>query len=194
MTVGANRRADRANRRIFIVLAILLIIAGGLVAAASWGAFTDRSSDVILSASARSNVEDWSWLAWLIGVVVAGVVLALSARWLWFELRPHPAEPELVIDLDDDLRVRVDPTAWLDAVLADARSLSGVAEARGRAELDDQVAVTLLLSARDWVVPRALVDQLDGYLRKRAEHSLERQVDLDVELDLIAEARPSRVA
>ncbi|MGZ4681339.1 MAG: hypothetical protein ACXWA3_10390 [Acidimicrobiales bacterium] len=194
MSVGANRRADRANRYILVVLAILLMAAGGLVAAAGWGAFTDRSSDVILSASARSNLEDWSWLGWLVGVVLAGAVLALSVRWLWFELRPHPAEPELVIDVDDDLRVRLDPSAWLDAVLADARSLSGVVDARGRADLDEQVKVTLLLSARDWVVPRALVDELDSYLRKRAEHSLERPVDLDVELDLVAEAPPSRVA
>ena len=194
MSVGANRRADAANRRIFVALGVVLIIAGAVVWAASLGAFTDRSSDVILSASARSTVDDWSWLGWLAAAILAVAVLALSWTWLLFELRPHPTVDDLEVVLDDDLHVRVDSSAWLDAVLDDAQSLSDVVDARGRVDLDDDLRVTMLLSARDGIDPHALVQQIEGYVRKRAEHSLDRSVTFDIEIELAAAAPPARVA
>ena len=79
-------------------------------------------------------------------------------------------------------------------MLDDAQSVGDVLDARGRLDVDDDLRVTLVLTARDRVDPHALAHELDTYVRRRAEHSLDRPVDLDVELELAAAAPPARVA
>ena len=143
---------------------------------------------MILSASARASIDRRIWIGWIAAVVVAVVVLALAVRWLAFELRPLPAHPDFEIDLDDDLHLRVDAHAWLDIVVADIEGLDGVTQARARLDPtpDDTVTIDLVLDVDRGADPAALARHLDTWVRKRAEHSLERSVHLDVELELNA--------
>ncbi len=186
MSLGANRRADTTNRRISVTVGIVLIALAVLAWSAGWGAFTDRGSDVILSASARSSIDDRIWIGWLAAVVIAVVVLVLALRWLRFELRPLPAHPDFETELDEGLHLHVDADALLDIVVADIESVHGVTSTRGRLLKDDGDALTidLVLGVDHRTDPAELGRRLDEWVRKRAEHSLGRPVRLDAELSV----------
>ena len=186
MSLGANRRADTTNRRILVVVAILLIALGVAAWAAGWGAFTDRGSDVILSSSARSSIDDRIWIGWIAAVVIAVGLLVVALRWLAFEVRPLPSHPDFETDLDDDLHLHIDAGAWLDIVVADIDGLDGVARSQARLGADDEETATidLVLGLDRRADPAALARQLDTRVRKRAEHSLDRPVRLHAELDV----------
>jgi len=186
MSIGANRRADITNRRISVIVGIAFVILAALAWAAGWGAFTDRGSDVILSASARSSIDERIWIGWLAAVVIAVVVLVLALRWLRFELRPLPSHPDFEIELDEGLHLHVDADAWLDIVVADVEAVDGVTSTRARLHPDDDDALTidLVLGVDERADPAALAQKLDEWVRKRAEHSLGRPVRLDAELSV----------
>ena len=188
MSLGANRRADNVNRRITGIVAVALLVLGALAWAAGWGAFTNQGSDVILSTSARTSIDARTWIGWVSAVAVAVAVLVLAVKWLSFELRPLPAHPDFEIDLGEDLLLHVDADAWLAIVVADIESLDGITSSRARLHPneDDAVTIDLVVNVDPRTDPEALARQLDTWVRKRAEHSLERPVHLAVELDLSA--------
>jgi len=194
MNVGANRRADTVNRRILVAAGGVLLAVGALIWVASFGAFTARSSDIILSSSARSSLDDRIWIGWIVGAVLATLVLLLAGRWLAFELRPVAGDAELNVEIGDDIELRIDLDSWLDAVLDDVRSLADVRDARGQAELSGgAVELTLLVDASDRVDLSSLAGQLESYVVKRAEHSLDRPVSLHAEVELAAPTPAARV-
>lgn len=189
--------ADRTNRAMLILFALLLIAAGVLGALAGFGVFgsTTRHS-VLLSnrvGSYFSQHGDWLWPA----IAVAAAIIALLAlRWLLALLFSTDRAGDLTLTGDRTMgRTTLSAAAFTDAVSHEIGSYPGVQSTRARL-IGDQSNPTLVITA-------SLEEAGDlPSLRRRIEANAVRHAkqalnspNLPVQLDLTTTNRQaSRVA
>ncbi len=176
-------RVNGVNRTVEAVLALLLLAAGGLGLALSFGAFGDRDQP-LLPQTMREFAQDRPWFWW--AVAAACLVLALlGLRWLLAQLRTDRIG-RLDLETDDrDGLTTVHTSALADAVEADAAGLRGVAGAsayvldRGGRRLS--LAVDLTDYADIAEVRQGLEDRVVGHARQALD---DPELPVDIELRL----------
>ena len=176
-----NARVDAGNRVALTLLAVLLLAAGGLGLALSFGAFGDPEQP-LLSRDLRDFARDQPWFWW--AVAVGCLLLALLAlRWLIAQLHTdRVGRLDLTTDDRDGLTV-VHARALTDAVENETETLRGVSgasahlrDARGR-------RLTLSVDLTDYAdiaeVRRALEDRVVDHARQAiADPSLPVDIEL----------------
>lgn len=122
-----NPNADRANRSLLTLLALLLLAGAGAGLALSFGVFgRARARQPLLLPAAREFAHRNSGWFWLVVAVVAVVLGLLALRWLAHQLGTDRVR---ALDLEPDTRAgatTVHTAAVTDAVRAEVRGYRGV--------------------------------------------------------------------
>ncbi|RBY79020.1 alkaline shock response membrane anchor protein AmaP [Blastococcus sp. TF02A-26] len=180
-----SSRVNGVNRTAEAVLGLLLLAAGGLGLAMSFGAF-DGDDEVVLPDPVRRFPDDQPWFWW----AVAAACLLLAVLGLWWLLGQLRTDRVGRLDLTTDDRdgtTTVHAGALADAVEAEAESLRGVAGAS--AHLLDRRGRRLALSVdlTDYAdiaeIRQTLEDRVVGHARQALD---------DPHLPAEIELRPGR--
>ena len=180
-----NARVDAGNRVALTLLAVLLLAAGGLGLALSFGAFGDPEQP-LLSRDLRDFARDQPWFWW--AVAVGCLLLALLAlRWLIAQLHTdRVGRLDLTAD-ERDGRTVVHSGALTDAVEDEATALRGVSGASAHLRDDRGRRLALAVDLTDHAdiagVRDALEQQVVGHARQAVD---DPRLPVDIEL------RPSR--
>lgn len=138
MSVGSERRADRINRQILTVLALLVAVGAGLGLVAGYGLFGDVEDHPVISRNTIDAVDDftvWLWIA--IGLLML-LVAVLALRWILSQVNPIPAEKDIPVDSGEAGEpVKVSARAATDALAEEVRSIDGVDKAGARMRSGD---------------------------------------------------------
>ena len=163
-----NARVDAGNRVALTLLAVLLLVAGGLGLAKSFGAFGDPDQPV-LPQGLRDVAGDQPWFWW---AVAAGCLLLalLALRWLIAQLHTdRVARLDLTTDDRDGLTV-CHAGALTDAVENEAETLRGVSAASAHLRDARGRRLTLGVDLTDYAdiaeVRRALEDRVVDHARQ----------------------------
>jgi MFS family permease len=183
--------ADRTNRVMLILFALLLIAAGTAGALAGFGAFGQAVKHRVLTSGWLSDYfgrhGDWLWPA---VALLAAIMALLALRWLLALLFSTDRAGDLPLTGDRSAgRTTLSAVALTDAVTAEVDSYSGVHSARARL-IGDPLAPTLVVTA-------ALNENADlPGLRRRIEANAVRHArqvlddpELPVRLDLTITSR-----
>ncbi|MEP6599813.1 MAG: alkaline shock response membrane anchor protein AmaP [Actinomycetota bacterium] len=183
--------ADRTNRAMMVVLALLLLAAGGVGIIASFGvlkpAYKHRT---LLHNSVSHYIGHHGDLLWPAAAVVALVIVLLSLRWLLSLLfstdRAHDLD---VAGGGGTGKTTLNPAALNAAVVQEIEGLPGVDSAKARiigAEDDPELVVTARLQQGvDLVAARHRI--VDGPLRN-ARTAMDR-ADMPIQLDLLVSTK-----
>lgn len=188
--------ADRTNRTAALLLAIVLIAAGGLGAAVSYGLFGSKPEHQKLTANPVSRYfgrhGDWLWPV----VALLGVLLILVAlRWLRALLFSTDRSGDLIIASEKGTgRTTLSSTALTAAVADEIGSYRGVASARSRLIGDpDEPTLVVGATVEDSADLVALRRQIETGALAHARQALDNP-DLPIQLDLnVTTRRSSRV-
>lgn len=170
------KRLDLGNRAVVLILAVVLLVLGGVGLARSYGAFDEGSEhDPLLLPKVQDFVADndaWFWLAMF---AVALVVAWLGWRWLRVQLLPTPSLGALALTLTEDGHTTIPSRAVSDAVTRDLEDDLDVRAARVRI-VGSQAAPALDVRATvaDTAEPGAVRDRVEERLVGRARTALER--------------------
>jgi hypothetical protein len=140
--------ADRTNRVMLILLAVLLIAAGVLGALAGFGAFGSATKHHVLLSNRVGTYfgQHGDWL-WPVVAGVAAVIALLALRWLLALLFSTDRTGDLTLTGDRTMgRTTLSAAALTDAVSHEIGSYSGVQSARARL-IGDQSNPTLVITA-----------------------------------------------
>jgi hypothetical protein len=140
--------ADRTNRIMLSLLALLLIAVGAAVGAASIGAFgtATRHSPLIANPAGKFIGTQGGWL-WPAAAVAALILVLLAARWLLALLLSTDRSGDLPITPDGSAgRTTLAARALTEAVAAEVESYRGVHSARARL-LGDPTGPELVVTA-----------------------------------------------
>jgi hypothetical protein len=119
-----SSRVNGVNRTVLGLLGLVLLAAGGLGLALSFGAFGD-SGQPLLPQGMRDYAQDQSWFWWAVAAACL-VVALLGLRWLFAQLATdRVGRIDLTTD-DRDGLTTVHGSALTDAVEAEAENLRGV--------------------------------------------------------------------
>lgn len=140
--------ADRTNRVMLVVLALLLIAVGGASLAASFGtlggAVQHRPLSVNRVGTFISDNGDWLWP---LIAVIAGAVVLFALRWLLALLVSTDRLGDLNVAAQPGMgTTTLDTGALTDAVAAEIRTYQGVDSARARM-IGDPEAPNLVVDA-----------------------------------------------
>ena len=121
-----SRRVNGANRVALTVIALILLVAGGLGLATSFRAFGAARADApVLPEQVRTFAASTGWFWW--AVAAACVVLALlGLRWLLIQLRVDRLHRLDLTTDDRDGLTTVHAGALTDAVQDEVQSIRGV--------------------------------------------------------------------
>ena len=180
-----SSRVNGVNRTLLGLLGLLLLAAGALGLAVSFGAFGDPNSPVLPQA-VRDYAADQSWFWW--AVAAACLVLALlGLRWLLAQLQTdRVGRLDLTTD-DRDGLTTVHASALTDAVEAEAQDLRGVSGAS--AHLLDRGGRRLTLSVD--LAQYADIAEIRHTLEDRVVAHARQAID-DPELPVDIELRPGK--
>jgi hypothetical protein len=126
--------ADRTNRTILLLLAVLLIAAGLGAGAASTGAFGTATRHSPLTANPAGDFigAQGDWL-WPVTALAAAIVALLALRWLLALLFSTDRSGDLLIHPDGSAgRTTLATGALTEAVVEEIESYRGVNSARAR--------------------------------------------------------------
>jgi hypothetical protein len=140
--------ADRTNRIMLILLAIMLIAAGVIGALAGFGALGPVTKHGALVSNRVGGYfgRQGDWL-WPVIAVVAGILALLALRWLLALLFSTDRAGDLPLTGDRSAgRTTLSPVALTDAVASEIDSYPGVHSARARL-IGDPLAPTLVIIA-----------------------------------------------
>jgi hypothetical protein len=145
--------ADRTNRFMALLLAVLLIAAGGIGAAAGYGAFGSLTEHGALTANRVGAFigRNGDWL-WPVAAVVALVVALLALRWLLTLLLSTDRSGDLAVANGSSVRGRTTLAsgALTAAVSEEIRGYRGVDSARSRLVGDpEEPALVVNVSLED---------------------------------------------
>jgi hypothetical protein len=180
-----STRVNGINRVVETLFALLLLAAGGLGLAVSFGAFGDADTP-LLPQGMRDFARDQGWFWW----AVAGACLILALLGLWWLLAQLRTDRVGRLDLTQDDReglTTVHSGALTDAVEDEAQSLRGVVNAS--AHVLDRGGRRLVLSvdlaeyADIAEIRQTLEDRVVGHARQSID-------DLDLPVDI--ELRPGK--
>jgi hypothetical protein len=177
--------ADRTNRIILLLLAVLLIAAGLAAGAASIGVLGTATRHSRLTANPAGNFigTQGGWL-WPVAAVAAAILVLLTLRWLLALLFSTDRSGDLLIHPGPPAgRTTLAPRALTEAIVEEIESYRGVNSARARvlgepedpelvvtAELDEnadlpalrhRIETSALAHARSAVGNPSLPTQLD---------------------------------
>jgi hypothetical protein len=180
-----SARVNGVNRTLLGLLGLLLLAAGGLGLAVSFGAFGDVGAPV-LPQGVRDYANDQPWFWW--AVAAACLVLALlGLRWLLAQLSTdRVGRLDLTTD-DRDGLTTVHAGALTDAVEAEVEALRGVAGAS--AHLLDRGGRRLTLSVD--LAEYADIAEIRQTLEDRVVGHARQAID-DPNLPVDIELRPSK--
>jgi hypothetical protein len=189
--------ADRTNRSMLLLLALILLAAGGFGAAASFGGF-GRS---VQGDKLKTN-RVWTffgahgdWL-WPLVALVALLMAVAALRWLRVLLFSTDRVGDLPIaSVRGTGRSSLIPAALTDAVTEEIRSYRGIHGARARlvGDADDPrlVVVATVEDSADLIATR---HQIETGALARARQALDKP-DLPIQLDLaVTTKRTTRVS
>jgi len=189
--------ADRINRTMLILLAVLLIAAGaaGLVAGSDLMGTVTKHGALTHNRVGAFIGRNGDWL-WPVAAVVAFIVVLLSLRWLIALLFSTDRSGELRYPDDENVRGRtfLSDSALTSAVTEEISSYRGVHSAQARliGHGDDPhlvVRVTLLSSADLARLRTRIEDEALTHARQAAGRP-----ELPIQLDLgISATRSSRI-
>lgn len=188
--------ADRTNRTMLIVLALVLLGAGGVGAAASFGVFGAGTKHRALTNNSVTHFigrnGDWFWPA---AAGVALVVVLLSLRWLLALLFSTDRAGDLDIARGGGSgKTSLAPGALTNAVVDEIENCHGVDSAKARVigEADDPglvVTATLAQDADLVAVRRRIVEGALEHARTATGNP-----HLPIQLDLVSAKRSQRVS
>jgi hypothetical protein len=142
--------ADRTNRTVLIVLALLLIAAGGAALAASlgvFGSFTQHST-LLDNPTGHFVGRNGAWL-WPVAAVAGAILVLLALRWLIALLFSTDRSGDLMMSpRGQSEQTILSAPALTEAVLEEIESYRGVSSARARLlgdPADPRLAVTAAL-------------------------------------------------
>ncbi|WP_277682081.1 alkaline shock response membrane anchor protein AmaP [Saccharomonospora azurea] len=187
--------ADRTNRTVLIVLALVLLAAGGLGAAASFGLFgsgiqrRSLTDHVVADYAGRNGTWFWPVVA-----VAALLLVLLCLRWLLVILFSTDRAGDLEVQAEGAGRTRLSTTAVTRAVTDEIESYRGVssADARMIGHADD---LTLVVTAtvEDTADLPALRERIESEALAHARAALD-DPELPIQLDLtVATGQSARV-
>ena len=175
-----SSRVDTVNRAVLTLWALLLLAAGGLGSALSFGAF--GQAPPVLPDTVRSFAAEQPWFWWVVAAVCLLLAL-LGLRWLLTQLHTdRVGRLDLTTD-DRDGQTVVHAGALTDAVEAEVEALRGVSGAS--AHLRDQrgrrlsLAVDLTEYADIADVRNALEERVVGHARQAVD---DPHLPVDIEL------------
>ena len=188
--------ADRTNRTMLVLFAVVLIAVGGLGAATSFGAFGKKIEHRHLS---RNRVwtffgQHGDWL-WPVVGLVALIVVVLCLRWLRALLLSTDRSGDLTItSAKGSGKTTLHPSALSDAVAEEIKSYRGVQNARARLIGDpDEPYLVVLVTLEDSADLVALRQKIETGALTHARQALDNP-DLPIQLDLgVSTNRSTRV-
>ena len=188
--------ADRTNRTMLILFALVLTAAGVAGALAGFGAFGEATKhDVLLSGEVTDYFGrhgDWLWPA----IAVAAAIIALLAlRWLLALLFSTDRTGDLPLTGDrSEGRTTLSAAALTDAVTAEIGSYPGVHSARARL-IGDPLAPTLVITAtlEESTDLSAVRRRIESHAVRHARQALDNP-ELPVRLDLTTTDRQAQRA
>ncbi|RBY91666.1 alkaline shock response membrane anchor protein AmaP [Blastococcus sp. TBT05-19] len=175
-----SARTDSVNRSVLTLLALLLLAAGGVGLATSFGAF--GSAPDVLPQGLRDFAAD-QWWFWLVAGAVCLLIALLALRWLLAQLSTdRVGQVDLTSD-ERDGRTVVHSGAIADAVENEAEALRGVSSASAhlRDERGRRLSVTVDLTdyADIAEVRRILEERVVGHARQALD---DPSLPVDIEL------------
>ena len=179
-----NARVDAVNRAVLTFVGLLLLAAGGLGLALSFGAFGKRPA--VLPDAMRNFAKEQSWFWWAVAAACV-LIAALGARWLLAQLRTDRVAR---LDLTDDERDGVTllhAGALTSAVEDEAKALRGVVGASAHLRDVRGRRLSLTVDLADYADIAELRDRLESELVGHA-----RQATDDPTLPVDIELRPGQ--
>jgi hypothetical protein len=175
-----SARVNRVNRTLLGLLGLLLLAAGGLGLAVSFGAFGDAGTPVLPQAVRDYAKQPWFWWA------VAGVCLVLALlglRWLLAQLQSdRVGRLDLTTD-DRDGLTTVHAGALTDAVEAEVEDLRGVVGASAHLLDRGGRRLTLTVDLAEYAdiaeIRQTLEDRVLGHARQAID---DPNLPADIEL------------
>jgi hypothetical protein len=188
--------ADRTNRTMLILLAVILLAAGSFGATASFGGFGHS-----IQGDKLKNNRVWTfvgahgdWL-WPVVALVALLMAFAALRWLRVLLFSTDRVGDLPIaSVKGTGRTSLIPAALTDAVTEEIRSYRGIHGARARLIGDaDDPQLVVVATVEDSADLVAIRQQIETGALARARQALDKP-DLPIRLDLaVTTKRSTRV-
>jgi hypothetical protein len=176
-----SARVNGVNRTVLAVLGLVLLAAGALGLALSFGAFGDNAQP-LLPQGMRDYARDQSWFWWAVAAACL-VIALLGLRWLLAQLATdRVGRLDLTTD-DRDGLTTVHGSALTDAVQAEVEELRGVvgasAQLRDRRGRRLSLTVDLAEYADIAEVRHSLEDRVVAHARQAVD---DPALPVDVEL------------
>jgi hypothetical protein len=175
-----SARVNRVNQTLLGLLGLLLLAAGGLGLAVSFGAFGDAGAPVLPQGVRDYAEQPWFWWA------VAGVCLVLALLGLRWLLAQPSTDRVGRLDLTTDDRdglTTVHAGALTDAVEAEVEGLRGVAGASAHLLDRGGRRLTLSVDLAEYAdiaeIRQALEDRVVGHARQAID---DPELPVDIEL------------
>lgn len=145
-------RADRLNRVLLTIIALMLIAAGTTGLLFGLGALgQDRASDLVLSGKVEQFVVEQAPWFWPLVAVVLMVLALLALRWLLQQLRTDRVGDLDLTEHRNRGETRVDVAAVTDALVEATQRCAGVDSASARVVQvrgDDRLVLSVRLADR----------------------------------------------
>ncbi|EHR61435.1 alkaline shock response membrane anchor protein AmaP [Saccharomonospora cyanea] len=188
--------ADRTNRTILLILALVLVAAGGLGGAASFGVFGSGFQRRSLTDNVVADYvgRNGSWL-WPVVAVVALVLVLLCLRWLLVILFSTDRTGDLVVSAEGPGRTILLSDAVTRAVTEEIESYSGVSSAGARVIGDpDDFELVVTATVENSADLSAVRQRIETEALAHARAALD-DPGLPIQLDLtVTTARSARVS
>jgi hypothetical protein len=180
-----SSRVNAVNRTVTGLLGLVLLAAGGLGLAVSFGAF-GNGRQPLLPQAMRDYATNQPWFWWAVAAVCLLLAL-LGLRWLLAQLQTDRlSRLDLTTD-ERDGQTTVHTGAVTDAVEAEVKSLRGVAGASAHLLDRRGQRLTLAVDLADYAdiaeIRQTLEDRIVGHARQAIDDP-----DLPVDIEL----RPSK--
>ncbi|MEU8259641.1 alkaline shock response membrane anchor protein AmaP [Micromonospora sp. NPDC048999] len=186
-------RADRTNRIVVTLLALILLAAGITILLAGTNLFGPNhgGQPLLDNPAARFFSTHGGWL-WPVAAVAAAILALLGLRWLAAVVSAEPGQRRINISADGDAgRTVLDSGALADAVATEVANCPGVDDVDTRLwGSPNAPRLALRVTADPDVDIAALHEQLETLTLPRIRYALGRP-DLPVTLDLTYSRRRS---
>jgi hypothetical protein len=178
-----SRRVNGANRAALTVIALILLIAGGLGLVTSFGGFGASTVDSpVLPGQVRTFAASTGWFWWAVAAACV-VVALLGLRWLLAQLRVDRLHRLDLTTDDRDGLTTVHAGALTDAVQEEVRGIRGVTGSGAHLRSEPRQRLVVGVELADYAdiadVRRHLEDQTVAHVRQVLDAA---DFPIDVEL------------